>query len=59
MTGKEAGHVSHEVVPAVNPDAQEVAAGREREISKAGFLHSPAMKKFDLPSKRLLTIAAM
>lgn len=31
MTGKEAGHVSHEVVPAVNPDAQEVAAGRERE----------------------------
>ena len=32
MTGKEAGHVSHEVQPAaLNPDSQEVAAGRERE----------------------------
>ena len=32
MTGKEAGHVSHEVQPAaLNPDSQEVAVGRERE----------------------------
>jgi hypothetical protein len=32
VTGKEAGHVSHEVQPAaLNPDSQEVAAGRERE----------------------------
>jgi hypothetical protein len=32
VTGKEAGHVSHEVQPGpVNPDTQEVAAGRERE----------------------------
>jgi hypothetical protein len=32
VTGKEAGHVSHEVQPAaLNPDSQEDAAGRERE----------------------------
>jgi hypothetical protein len=30
VTGKETGHVSHEP-NAVNPDAQEVAVGRERE----------------------------